>query len=70
MKGRYRKEVTKFYKGQAIVKNSAYSFRGYNVILFYCPIQGTELYFKSIGKAKRYLDSVQNVKVTKDDLPF
>lgn len=69
MKKRF-KEVSVIYKGQSIVKNSPYSFRGFNVVLFYCPVEGIELYFKSIGKAKAHLDSLRNIEKIDNGIPF
>lgn len=63
------------YKGQYIESNSVYATGlNYKTVLFYCPIQGVELYFRTISRAKRYLDSIQYQsapkKVTTNKLGF
>lgn len=57
------KERFKYYKGQMIWVNSTYlspkERKGkFNVGLFYCPLSGNDIYFESVGKVKRYIDSI------------
>lgn len=81
MKSRLRKKknkpVGRFYHGLYIEKNSPYSHPNstYRVVLFYCPIEGVEIYFKTIGHARSYLNSiytrVRDTRETKkNDIPF
>ena len=76
MNKRIRNKKTKenylIYKGQSIVVNSPYSYKGNNVVLFYCPVEGCEIYFKSVGKAKRYLDSIDRITIPENsnNIPF
>ena len=68
-----KKHIEKFfqYKGQSIIKNSAYSTGlKYKVVLFYCPLEGVELYFKTVKQAFRYLDKIDFSKIIKNDIPF
>ena len=72
IKNKLKKESGYSYKGQYIEKNGPYSFRGNNVVLFYCPIEGMELYFKTVSSAKKYLDSIHFKMITKKqiNIPF
>lgn len=67
------KERFTYYKGQEIWTNTpyAYGLGKHKIGLFYCPVEGVELYFTSVGKAKRYLDSIQHkIKPIEGDIPF
>ena len=78
IKRKRAKEIIKYYKGQMLHKNSPYAYGlSERVCLMYCPLEGIELYCKSFGQAKRYLDSIHGVTLGGDknapgmsDIPF
>ena len=70
IKNKKKKEFGIIYKNQSIVFNSPYSIKEFKAVLFYCPKEGVEIYFKSIGKAKRYLDSIGFIKKDLNNIPF